>query len=496
VGLNLFKQNTKFEDAKSLVKEVYLADDRPWVVGYSGGKDSTVVAQLVFTALSELESSLLTKKVYVISSDTLVETPMIIDSITSTIGRIQDQAMTMGLPIESQKVRPENDKTFWSSIIGKGYPTPRQTFRWCTDRMKIDPANKFILDKVSKFGEVIMVLGVRDSESSTRAGVMKSHTIEGKELMKHSSLNNAFVFAPIRNFELDDVWEYLLENDSPWGDNNHNLLKLYQDSNSECPLVVDKDIKESAGSCGNSRFGCWTCTVVSEDKALSGFINSGSEWMRPLLDYRNWLASIRDKRQYRQKHRMNGQIYLTTNLENINKEECIEIHESELGDYIKKNKIDLANVEQLNLLIIDDEGNYKQLGLGPYTLKARELILRKLLKTQMEVRKLHDSSIELITIDELKEIRKFWLADGATSDNIPELYKEIVGEHVEWEYNDRPMFQEDQITDLERLCSENNVDISLLKKLIHIEKDYSGYRVRRGLHQEFNKTLKQDYLHL
>lgn len=496
MSFNILGKNTKFELAKSLVKKVYLADNRPWVVGYSGGKDSTAVVQLVFSALTEIDSSLLTKKVYVISSDTLVETPMIIDSITRTLGRIQDHALKIGLPIESHKVRPETDKTFWSSIIGKGYPTPRQTFRWCTDRMKIDPANKFILDKVSKFGEVIMVLGVRDSESSTRSGVMKAHTTEGKDLMKHSSLNNAFVFAPIRNFVLDDVWEYLLETISPWGDNNHDLLKLYQDSNSECPLVIDKDIKESAGTCGNSRFGCWTCTVVSEDKALSGFINSGSDWMRPLLEYRNWLASIRDKRQYRQKHRMNGQVYLTTNLENINVDECEKINESELGDYIKKNNIDLANIEDLKLIIIDSNGNFTQLGLGPYTLKARELILRKLLKTQMEVRRLYEPTIELITIDELKSIRKFWAADGHIKDPIPSIYEEIVGEYVKWEYNDRPLFHEDQITDLERLCSEQGVSLSLLKKLIGIEKDYSGYKVRRGLQQEFNKTIKQGYLHL
>ncbi|MBB5172438.1 DNA phosphorothioation system sulfurtransferase DndC [Texcoconibacillus texcoconensis] len=496
MDINIFSQNDKFEKAKQQIKEVYLSDDRPWVLGYSGGKDSTTVTQLVFDALSELDPTQLHKKVYVISSDTLVETPLIISSITRTLGRIQDQALEQDLPIETHKVRPETDKTFWSSIIGKGYPSPRQKFRWCTDRMKIDPANRFIMDKVSKFGEVVMILGIRDNESSTRAGVMKSHTTEGKLLMRHSSLPNAYVYAPIRDFVLDDVWEYLLTYKSPWGDDNNELLKLYQDSNSECPLVVDQDVKESAGSCGNSRFGCWTCTVVTEDKALSGFINSGEEWLRPLLEFRNWLADIRDVREYRQKHRMNGQVYLTSNLENIDPDQCEKIPESELGDYIKKNNIDLAKVKELNLIVIDEEGNYKQLGLGPFTLNAREMILRRLLETQQKVRELHDPSLELISEEELKMIRKIWLNDGDWEDRVPKIVEELSGDSVDWEYNDRPLFEEEQITDLERLCQENNVSLSLMKKLISVERGYSGYKIRRGLHDDFEKILKQQYLHL
>ena len=497
MNLSIFQTNDKFDKAKDLIKEIYLSDQRPWVVGYSGGKDSTAVVQLLFNALTELDRSQLKKKVFIISSDTLVETPLIINSITRTLGRIQDEALKRDLPIETHKVRPEIDKTFWASLIGKGYPPPRQKFRWCTDRLKIDPANRFILDKVSKYGEVVMVLGVRESESSTRAGVLKSHTVEGKVLMRHSTLSNAFVFAPIREFTTDDVWEYLLDNTSPWGDNNGDLLRLYQDSNSECPLVVDKDIKESAGSCGNSRFGCWTCTVVKEDKALSGFINNGIEWLRPLLDFRNNLYKYRSDRNLRQKQRMNGNVYLTSiNLEDIDISNYIQIEEEKLGDYLNENNIDLAKVENLDLLVIGKDGEYKQLGLGPFTLKAREMILRELLETQVMLQKTHDPEMELISIEELKAIRRYWLKDGDWNDCIPKLYEEITGIQLDWEKNDRPLFEEEQITDLERLCLEFNVSMPLLKKLISIEKDFAGYKIRRGLFQEFEKALKQDYLHL
>ncbi|KHF41544.1 DNA phosphorothioation system sulfurtransferase DndC [Halalkalibacter okhensis] len=510
------KDFPKVDEAKKLVQEMYLEDHRPWVVGYSGGKDSTVVVQLVFEALSGLPKESLHKKVYVISSDTLVETPLIISSINDTLRRVQEHALKLGLPIETHKVKPPAEKSFWANIIGKGYPSPNQKFRWCTDRLKIEPANQFILDKVSAFGEVIMVLGVRDDESATRANVMKSHTVEGKVLMRHSTLSNAFVFAPIRNFSLDDVWNYLLNSDSPWGDDNHALNKLYQDSSSgECPLVVDKTIKESAGSCGNSRFGCWTCTVVTEDKALNGFIESGEDWMLPLLEFRNWLADIRDVRSYRQKYRMNGQVYYRdVRVETIDGQEFVIIpkksrkreekilldsfeivEKTDLKEYIIKHNIDLSTGDEPNILI-KDEDKYQRLGLGPFTMEARELILRKLLEVQRDLKHPSEQHHELISEEELKVIRRYWLDSGEFEDRVPQIFREVMGYDLNWEFDDRPLFDAEQITDLELLSQEMNVDMKLLKRLIAIEKDYNGYKIRRGISQEIEKALKQDYLHL
>jgi len=487
---------------KEQIKEVYLMDSRPWVVGYSGGKDSTVVVQLVFQALSELKKEQLHKKVYVISSDTGVETPLIISSIENTLHLIQIKAQELGLPIECHKVRPEIDKTFWAYLIGKGYPPPRQKFRWCTDRLKIDPANRFILDKVSEYGEVVMVLGVRDNESNTRDQVLKSHTIEGKVLMRHSTLLNAYVYAPIRNFTIDDVWDYLLDEayPSPWGGNNHNLRDLYDSSNAECPLMVDKEIKESAGSCGNSRFGCWVCTVVNKDKALIGFIESGHEWLVPLLTFRNNLLKYREMRELRQKQRMKGQVYLThVNIEDLpgNIDEYDKVPESELGRYLAEKKIDLSSVEELNLLVIDEEGNFKQLGLGPFTLKAREMILRELLETQRKVQELKkDPDFELITLEELKIIRRYWRSDGDFEDRVPKIYKEYVGKEVDWEVDDHPVLNEEQAFLLRKLCDEMNLSESLMKKLIRTEQNYYSLKFRKGIIQEIEETLNQEWLHL
>lgn len=521
----LSKKMSIVDNTKEHIKKAYKEDDRPWVVGYSGGKDSTVVVQLVFEALSEMQNEELHKKVYIISSDTLVETPLIINSITRTLRRIQDEALNRDLPIETHKVKPIIKQSFWVNIIGKGYPTPNQQFRWCTDRLKIDPANQFIMDKVSSFGEVIMVLGVREDESATRGNVIRSHTVEGKTFMKHSTLSNAYVYAPIRTFSLDDVWNYLLNFPCPWGDDNHELHKLYQDSNSgECPLVVDKTIKESAGSCGNSRFGCWVCTVVNEDKALSGFIQSGHDWMKPLLDFRNWLASIRDDRTRRMKYRMNGQVYFKdVKIEEVDgvphvlipkkssrpkryiplKEYTI-LPKENLKQYIADHNIDLSSAEDHMILVTYEEElldgeivtRHAQIGLGPFTMETRKEILKYLLEVQRDLRHPEDPYHELISIDEIKAIRKIWFKLGDWDDQIPKLYEEVLGHSIDWEMDDRPLFDKDQISDLEMLCEQYKVDINVLKKLVAIEKDFSGYKVRKGLMDDLSRALKQDYLHL
>lgn len=521
----LAKEMPLITEAKENIKKAYKEDDHPWVVGYSGGKDSTVVVQLVFEALDEMPKEELHKKVYVISSDTLVETPLIINSINQTLRRIQDEALSRNLPIETHKVKPEMKNSFWVNIIGRGYPTPNQQFRWCTDRLKIDPANQFIMDKVSSFGEVIMVLGVREDESATRGNVIRSHTVDGKTFMRHSTLSNAYVYAPIRNFTLDDVWNYLLNHESPWGDDNKELHRLYQDSNSgECPLVIDKNIKESAGSCGNSRFGCWVCTVVNEDKALTGFIKSGHDWMKPLLEFRNWLTEIRDDRTKRMKYRKHGQMYYKdVKVEEIDGikyviipkkasrpkrqiefDEYTVVTKDELRDYVTKHNIDLSSSEDPKILVTYEEETldgqtitkYAQLGLGPFNMEARKEILTKLLKVQKDLKHPDDPHYELIRVDELKAIRKIWFKNGDWEDQVPAIYEEIMGHSLDWEIDDRPLFDKEQISDLELLADQFKVDINVIKKLISIEKDYAGYKVRRGLMDEIGKALKQDYLHL
>ncbi len=433
------------------IKQLYKADSRPWVIGYSGGKDSTTVVQLVFNAMTELSNEEHHKPIYVISSDTLVETPLIIDYINSNLNKIQERSLELGLPISTHKVKPEIDKTFWVTLIGKGYPSPRQKFRWCTDKLKIDPANRFIIDTVNEYGEVIMVLGVRLNESASRDQVLNSHRVEGKLLRTHSTLNKAYVYAPIEQFSTDDVWEYLLTFDSPWESDNHELLQLYQDSLGECPLVVDK----STPSCGNSRFGCWVCTVVSEDKALKGFIESGERWLIPLLRFRNYLMGIRNDREKRQKRRRDGNVYWVTNAD---------------GEKVQ--------------------------GLGPFTLETRQEILRELLETQKKIESQYRKLYSLIQKEELIKIRELWIEDGDWQDTLLTIYEEVIGEPLMKNLTNQPIFTYEEIAALTRFCEDENVSFDLLWKLINMEAKYYGYKYRHGILDEIDKILHEEWLHI
>ena len=291
------------------IQQVYCQFPQPLVVGYSGGKDSTAVLQLLWNALATLPPTSLTKPVYVIASDTGVETPLISDLLAKNMSRLQRAADETGLPVRASLVRPALADSFWVNLIGRGYPAPTAKFRWCTDRLKIRPANVFVQERVTEFGEVIMVLGVRSSESSTRSQLMNSYKVSGHHLRRHSTLPGAYVFAPIEHFTADDVWTYLLQVPSPWGGDNAQLAALYRDaSGGECPLVIDT----TTPSCGNTRFGCWVCTVAVRDSSMEALVDGGEEWLAPMLELRDLLARTTNpelKSQYRDMRALNGRVY-------------------------------------------------------------------------------------------------------------------------------------------------------------------------------------------
>ncbi|MFM2153644.1 MAG: hypothetical protein RL199_2079 [Pseudomonadota bacterium] len=268
------------------VRAEYLDDSQryPWVVGYSGGKDSTLVLQLVFEMLLALPPQARTRPVHVLTNDTLVESPILASYIDAMVGRIREASGQLGLPVTVVKTSPPEDQTFWVNIIGRGYPTPNRTFRWCTDRMKIKPTSDYIVGHVAASGRVILLLGVRRAESATRAASVDKYTPkDGGRLNPHNDLKGCLVFRPIVDLETDEVWQLLLQRPPPWGGTHRDLVTLYRNAQGgECPLVLDSDQAPSCGS-NSSRFGCWTCTVVEKDKSLEGFVDAGYPELEPLV---------------------------------------------------------------------------------------------------------------------------------------------------------------------------------------------------------------------
>ena len=424
---NLTKENIR--EVIETIKGLYLEDMIPWICGYSGGKDSTAVVQLVWMALSELPKEKLIKEVHVISTDTLVEQPVVALWATASLRKMEKRASDDQLPIIPHRLTPITKNTFWVNLIGRGYPYPRRDFRWCTDRLKIDPSNRFIKEILDAESEAILVLGSRKAESVTRKAVMEGYERKRyrENLSPNGSFPNSYVFTPIENWSNDNVWQFLVQYSNPWGHSNKDLLAMYSGASSdgECPLVIDT----STPSCGNSRFGCWVCTMVTEDKSMAAMIQNDEEkaWMLPLLEFRNDIAADwqkdRDRRDFR---RRDG--HLT-------------YHNGRLVH-------------------------------GPYTQETRIYFLRRLLQVENIVHEIGPEEVKdvpLITSEELQLIRQIWLEEfHEFDDKLPDIYEEETGKKYHDSYiSKNKYFGEEEVALIKEVCAEKNFkDYSLLPEML------------------------------
>ena len=445
-----FNENT-LEELIEEIKYVYQSDDRPWVIGYSGGKDSTTVVELVYKMLLSLNEDERKKNVYIVSSDTLIENPLIkiyLNKMNEALGKAAEKD---GLPIVSSMVTPPPNNSFWANVIGRGFPTPRMngTFRWCTDRLKINPSADYIRRVIQdEKQEVVVLLGVRKAESIARKRRIEGREIANRLMNRHETIQDAYVYNPIVELTTEDVWDVLLKLDggkTPWGSDNNELVALYSDADSgECPFAGIHAGGQTQ-SCGNSRFGCWVCTVVKDDKSLNGFIKSGHRELIPLAEFRKWIMSIRDVDEYREKKRRNGTVY-----------------ETKSGE----------------------------MGYGPFTWEARQLILKKLLETQKQM------GYELITQDELKAIDEIWDDElDLSRRTLVELYKELTGEELPWYQYKEPLIDSETIQELEGLAAEKEVPFDLVRNVIlsvYHNKNFSNQRIMKDA---LEKLLNQQWLH-
>jgi len=453
-------------EMKQEIQELYLADEVPWVIGYSGGKDSTAVLQLTWLALSELDSRKSKKPVYVITTDTLVENPVVAAWASQSHDAMRKTAQKENLPIRPHMLKPEIRDSFWVNLIGKGYPAPRHKFRWCTERLKIKPSTTFIQNTVNQHGEVILLIGARKAESAARA-----HSIEKRKegspkerLTPHVELFNCLVYTPIEDWTNDDVWTFLMRIPNKWGASHKDLLAMYRgaSADNECPLVVDT----STPSCGNSRFGCWVCTLVEEDKSMTAMIQNDEEqeWMLPLLELRNDLDFRTDEARKQDRYRRD-----------------FRRMSGHLTHY--KNK----------------DGEFA-LVPGPYTQKSRIMWLTQLLEIQQLIRD-NDTApdsvrnIELISLEELQEIRRIWVVEKhEIEDYIPAIYEEIVGEpYPGLPIDENLIFDQQSLDLLKEVCEGDDLRYELLRNLLDIERKYRTKGSRHGLFKDLEDTVTRSY---
>lgn len=338
------------------------------MVAYSGGKDSTLLLQLVWEVLTSLQKTQVKRPIYIVGNDTLVESPLVIQHLKNSIKNISTAAKQQELPITTHITHPNIDQTFWVNVIGRGYIPPTRNFRWCTDRMKILPTGHLLEKLVRRYSKAVLLIGTRKSESVQRRKNMAKRNVSGASMNPHHAIKNCLVFAPLAELDDDDVWVTLMQRPPPWGGTHRNLITLYRNAGGgECPLVLTK---EDVPSCGTSspRFGCWTCTVVAKDRSLRGLIESDHKdaaALEELFDFREWLVDLREENTNRQHVRRNGS---------------------------SKIRPDGSKV------------------LGPFTLKVRKEIYREL--KQLELR----TGWTLISPSEIEVIEDIWRRDQILED--------------------------------------------------------------------------------
>jgi len=331
------------EEKIELVANEYSKAAMPWIIGFSGGKDSSLVVKIIFEALARVQRR--HKPVNIVYCDTGVEIPIVAAYVAKTLRKLEYEAKSNNLPIRCHIARPLLSDTFFVRLIGRGYPPPTNKFRWCTDKLRIHPIQR-LMDTISE-KESIVVLGVRQEESEERKRVLTRHATKVQFYYRSSSQKRG-LFCPIVDLSTSSVWDGLFSLPRPLAIDAFELGRLYKQASGECPVV-----REAKGSpCGQGRFGCWTCTVVRQDKAVQGLIKEGYTTLQPLLEFRNWLMKIRDDTAYRCTVRRNGSP-----------------------------------------------------GLGPFRLSARKMLLRRLLVAQ------RNSGLKLIRGAEIKKIRSLWSLD-------------------------------------------------------------------------------------
>lgn len=446
------KLEDNFSEFEAIIDEmtyVYKHDSRPWLIGYSGGKDSSLLVSLVIEVVTRLPEYERNKKIFIVSSDTGVENPIVQRYMHSSSAKINEFSKKINANIRADVIYPDVMQSYWSLVIGLGYPTPEPPgFRWCTERLKILPMNRYTNELIEQYGEVILLLGVRKAESISRMRSISSREIVGKLLTPHSDISKAYVYNPLTEIKNERVWEYLLRNDgvSSWGVDMKYLFSLYQGEDmGEEQSVIGQIDKDKIPVTGNSRFGCWCCTIVKEDKSLQNFIDHGSTELIPLRNFRNWLVSIRQNPEFRDNKRRNGKVYVKSN-----------------GEY----------------------------GFGPFKLTARQEILKRLLQLQKE------TGFDLISNEELKTIDTLWDLEGDLSRRkLVEIYYEVYGEKLAWDEYKEPLYSNDIIEAIKNTAETADIPFELITKIIVSINNNKYVAKSSKMQKEFDKLINQEWIH-
>lgn len=282
------------EDAQSAFEQ---NPNSKWIIGFSGGKDSSAMLKILLAAA--MKASTRPTEISIIYCDTGVENPVLDDYVKELFFRLEAEINASNLPFKTHFLRAPISERFFVKVIGRGYPTPTNIFRWCTDKLRVKPVTRFIEKSASQ--DAIVCLGVRKLESQQRDRTLERYGNE-KWQLKGKQGYSYRMYLPILDFSVEDVWDIVFMQGKPYSLNANALEKIYRGAAGECPIIKEPN----AAACGTGRFGCWTCTVVRKDKSMAALIEDGHISLLPYLEFRNWIAQVRNDPKRRWKKRRNG----------------------------------------------------------------------------------------------------------------------------------------------------------------------------------------------
>jgi DNA sulfur modification protein DndC len=186
---------------------------------------------------------------------------------------------------------------------------------------------------------------------------------------------------------------------------------------------------------------------------MEAMVDNGEEWLVPLLEFRDLLASTQDpaeKRKLREHKRRDGKVWMKR------------------------------------------DGTPSP---GPYKLTVRAELLRKLLQIQKRVRaEGPDPQATLISEAELHEIRRIWRTEeGDWEDSVPKIYREVAGEDLDWVRDDVTGFTGKDTTILRDVARQHHVPARLIAKLIDVARDKQGMARRAGIYEDIGRILSEDW---
>lgn len=376
---------------------MYMYDDRPFSVAYSGGKDSTVTMDIVLKSLLLYKhiyknSEALTKKTYVIFSDTLLEMDPVIEGILNSINQIEIFAQTHQLNLDVRRVSPITKNTLFSLLIGKGYMVPRTDNRFCTDRMKILPQKRAILSILNENKKgFIAITGQRRDESVDREKRMKQLTVDGS--FKKHEYKDCNLYAPLEHWNSNEIWTHIYNHKLSWVDAN-TLGRVYAEAandGDECRSLFEGFETGSAPGCSKSaRYGCWVCTLFDKDKTLNN-LGEHYDYLKVMEEFRNWLV------QFRQ------------------------------ASWDDNRDVFIHGKHRMKLY---DRNNHRK-GMripGGYNLHFRKQILIRLIETERKV--ISQRGKPLISDEELAYIQECWVEDGDLEMSVKQIAYDRDYEHL------------------------------------------------------------------